>query len=84
MNEHDPADGADHVEGEKAPVPHLTDAGDERRERANDRHEARDDDRLTAVALVELLRSEEVLLVEEDASPRCETPWARCGSRSSS
>src|SRR5262249_29131496 len=57
---------ADDVERKEARVAHLADAGDERREGANDGHEARDDDGLSAVALVEILRANEVLLVEEE------------------
>ena len=46
----------DVVDGERR-VGHRADAGDERRERADDRHEAREDDRLAAVLLVELVRA---------------------------
>src|SRR5687768_14227783 len=61
----DPGDGTDHVESEEARVRHLADTGDERRERAYDRHEARDDDGLATIALVERLSLEQVFLVEE-------------------
>jgi hypothetical protein len=56
---------ADDVEHGEAPVAHRSDARDERRERPHDRDEARQDDRLAAVLLVEALRAHEVLLVEE-------------------
>ena len=61
----DPQDGADDVVGGEAPVRHVGSAGDDGRERADDRHELREDDRLAAVPLVELVRADEVLAPEQ-------------------
>ena len=72
----DPRDAADDVVGDEAAIAHSGHAGHERRERPDDRHEARDDDREPAVAVVERLRPAQVLLLEparigliEDARP---------------
>src|SRR5687767_4918658 len=54
----DPQDSAGDVEREKLRIAHAADAGNERRERANDRHELREHDSLAAVHLVEVLRPE--------------------------
>ena len=56
-----PADAADDVVDGELPVGHLGRARHHRRERAEDRHEARDDDRLAAVLLVELVGLDQVL-----------------------
>src|SRR5688572_2459787 len=56
-----PQDAAADVEREEARIVHATDARDERRKRAHDRHEPREHDCLAAVHLVEALRSQEVL-----------------------
>ena len=81
----DPADAAEDVERQEAAVVHLADAGDDGRERAHERHEARDDDRLAAVALVELLRAQEVLAREEQRllalEERRAPTWRRSSSR---
>ena len=61
----DPEDGADDVVGGELPVAHLADAGDDRRERPQDRHELRQDDRLAAVPLVVLVRHPQVLAAEQ-------------------
>src|SRR5262249_32265763 len=63
--EPDPRRGAGDIEEAESAVWHLADARDERRERPNDRHETRENDRLAAVLFVERLRADEVLLVEE-------------------
>src|SRR5688572_20655184 len=60
----DPNDAAEDVEREKARIVHSPDAGDERRERAHDRHEAREHDGLAAVHLVEALRPQEMLSLQ--------------------
>ena len=49
----------------KRRVLHVRDAGHERREGADDRHELRVDDRLAAVLLVERLRLQQVLALEK-------------------
>ena len=60
-----PADAAKDVEGEEAAIVHAGDAGDERSEGADDGNEARVDDGLAAVALIELMRARQVFLLEE-------------------
>ena len=62
---HHPSDAADDVVGEEAAVVHLPDTRHDRRERADDRHEPRDHDRLRAVPLVELAGALDVLGVEQ-------------------
>lgn len=61
----DPGDAADNVVGDKPPVSHAPDARDKRRERPDDRHEPRDDDRLAAVPFVEFVSSFQVLFVQK-------------------
>ena len=56
----DPADAARDVEQRELPVAHARHAGDDRHEGADERHEARDDDRLAAVLLVEGVRGLDV------------------------
>src|SRR5437588_4751177 len=60
----DPGDGADRVVEAVFARLHLGHAGDERDVRAHDRDEARDHDRLAAMALVEGVRTFEMLRVE--------------------
>ena len=50
-----PEEPADDVVGEEGAVVHLADAGEDRRERAHDRHEAGEHDRLGAVLVEELV-----------------------------
>src|SRR5262249_59250265 len=61
----DPGDSADDVVGDEACIRHAADAGDEGCEGTNDRHEARDDDRLAAVLFVELVRALEILAFQK-------------------
>src|SRR5262245_21170367 len=61
----DPQHPADDVEGDEPAVGHRPDAGDDRRERADDRHEAREDDRLAAVAVVKVLGAQQMCPTEE-------------------
>ena len=60
----DPRDGADHVVGQEPAVGHPADAGEKRRKRAHDRHEAADDDREAAVFFVEALRALQIFRLE--------------------
>src|SRR5688572_1480579 len=60
-----PEDRPDDGVRREAPVRHAADARHEGRERAHDRHEARNDDRLAAVLLVEGVRPVEVLALQE-------------------
>src|SRR6266542_834811 len=61
----DPQQSAEDVEGQEAAVLHLPHAGHDRRERADDRHEAGDDDRLAAVLLVEIVSAPQMRGIEE-------------------
>ena len=61
----DPDRAARHVVDREAGIAHLADAGDERGEGPDDRHEPRQDDREAAVLLVELVGAQQVLLVQE-------------------
>ena len=63
--DHDPGDAADDVVEDETAVVHAADPGDERRERADDRHEPGDDDGLPAVFFVEPVRALEVLPVQK-------------------
>src|SRR5204863_4030206 len=63
----DPEYPAADVEGEEADITHAADARDERRERAYDRHETREHDGFAAVLLVEALRAQQVLPLEQPA-----------------
>ena len=56
---------AEHVVGDERAVPHLADAGDDRGERAHDRHEPGEHDRLRAVLLEERVGLGDVLLLEQ-------------------
>ena len=60
-----PQDAADDVEDEERAVLHAADAGDDRRERPHDRHEAGQHEGLGAVLLEELVRLLDVLLLEQ-------------------
>ena len=60
----DPQETPEHAESQEAQVVHPPDARDERGEGADDGHEARDDDRLDAVFLVELMGALQVRAVE--------------------
>src|ERR1035441_10281409 len=59
----------DHVESLEAMVGHAANAGDERREGANDRHEARQQHRQSAMAAEVLLRALQVRELEEAIAP---------------
>src|SRR5947207_7475506 len=59
-----PQDRADDAKGEEADVIHAAHTGNERREGANDRHEAGEDHRLGPVLLIKGLRMKKMLLVE--------------------
>ena len=60
----DPGDRADHVVREETLIRHSGHTREERRERADDRNEAADDDRDSAVLVVEGLRLQQVLALE--------------------
>src|SRR5579875_2553958 len=60
-----PGRSADTVIEEEAWIAHRTDAGHEGSEGADDRHEAREDDRLAAVFFVERLCPHQMFLVEK-------------------
>lgn len=62
----DPEKSARGVVGGEPPIPHLPHAGDEGREGSHDRYEAREDDRLPAVLLVERARLVQVPLIDGD------------------
>src|SRR5690606_40443710 len=65
------------LESEEARIMHAADAGHERRERADDRHEAREHDRLAAVPFVETLRAHEMLRSEERrVGKECRSRWS--------
>src|SRR5262245_1377078 len=70
-----PADAADDVEGDESPVLHLADPSHHRRERADDRHEAREDDRLAPVSLVEGLCPQQMGAAKEQGVVAREQPW---------
>src|SRR3990172_11211251 len=70
-----PDQGSDDVVDDELAVTHRPDAGDERRERAYDRDEAGEEDRLGAVLLVEPLRPHEIGPLEE-ANVILEHPWS--------
>src|SRR5690606_37024887 len=53
----DPKNSAADVEREKSRIAHASHSGDERRERAHDRHEPREHHGLAAVLLIEPLRT---------------------------
>src|SRR6185437_1842322 len=61
----DPPDAAEHVVERIAPVVHGRHTGHDRNEGPHDRHKSRNDHRLAAVPLVELVCPIEMLLVEE-------------------
>ena len=85
QEDRDPDERAGHVEhGEAACSDIRPTAGDEGREGADDGDEAGEEDRLAAVLLVEVLRLEQVIAVEEPGVGRWRTPWARGDSRSRS
>ena len=60
-----PQQGAEDAEREKPQIIHAADARHERRERAEDRHEARDDDRLAAVLFVKLVRALQMFFIQK-------------------
>src|ERR671911_1926123 len=60
-----PQEAADHVERDERAVVHARDTGDDRGERAHDRDEPGQDDRLGAVLVEEGVRLLDVLLLEE-------------------
>ena len=62
----DPEQSPEDGEGEEALVVHLPHSGDDRGEGPDDRHEARDDDRLAAMFLVEVVGAPEMGRVEEE------------------
>ena len=64
-----PDQASDDVVGGEPGVRHRADPGDERGERPDDRHEARQEDRLAAVALVEGPRADQVLSLQEAICP---------------
>src|SRR5262249_61353413 len=62
----DPEKAPDDVEGDEATVLHFPHPGHHGREGPDDRHEAREDDRLPAVALVEGMGAQQVPALEEE------------------
>ena len=73
----DPQERARNVVREVRLETHLRSARDHRRERPYDGHEARQNDRLPAVLLVELLGPQQMLLVKEKTVLAREQPRAR-------
>ena len=71
-----PDERADHVEGDERAAAHLADAGEDRRERPHDGHEAGEHDRLGAVLLEELLGAVDVLPFEQARIGPAEEPRA--------
>ena len=67
---------ARNIERQEPAIGHPPQPGDERRERADDRHEPRHDDRLRPVALEERVRALDVLLLHEPRLLRLEDPRA--------
>src|SRR5215472_4335624 len=57
----DPGRSAKYVVGKEFAIGHLAHAGEERRERAHDRHESADDDGKATVLFVETVRPLEIL-----------------------
>ena len=76
-----PRRAADDVVARELAVAHLRDAGDDGHERADERHEARDDDRLPAVLLVEVVRRLQVLGPEQAGARPVEDVRARAARR---
>ena len=75
QEQRDPGDAAGEVVRGEARAPHAADAGDERRERADDRNEARQHDGLAAVLLVERLGAVQVgPLQPADVAAECAWP----------
>src|SRR5687767_8533552 len=60
-----PEQAAEDVVEHEVPIPHLGDPRHDRRKRANDWHESRENDRLATMLFVELVGPVQVLLVEE-------------------
>src|SRR6266542_759602 len=70
----DPCHRADDAEREKGPVFHLRYPGDHGRECPYDRHELRENYRKPPITLVELVRPDSMLLVEQQAVFAAEDP----------
>src|SRR6185503_20100019 len=64
---YDPEQRSEHAESQELEVLHPADARDEWRERAHDRNEPGQDDRLAAVFLKELVRALQMLLLQPAA-----------------
>src|SRR5262245_25820349 len=60
-----PGDAAREIEDPETSIRHAADAGHERREGADNRHEARQHNRLAAMLLIKPMRPQQVLLVQE-------------------
>src|SRR5688572_13339704 len=71
----DPQRAADDVVDREHPVVHLGNPGHERREGADDWHEARKHDRLGAVLDIEVVRALDVLFLEEEGIVPDEDLW---------
>ena len=72
----DPEQAAGEAEGQKAGIGHVSDAGHEWREGAQDRQEAGEQNGLAAVAVVEVAGTVEVLAIEQPRVGVAEHAWS--------
>jgi len=71
-----PSDAADNVVADKAPIAHLADAGDKRRESSDNRNEPGNDNSFSSVLFIKLARFFQIFFIQKTDVFFGENFWA--------